>query len=204
MKVTRKIGTIVLGLFVLATVLAANANAQCGHLKGLKLQPQAWDSVSNPASLLLIHDQEPSDPIVGMWHVVFTAKGNGPDGPPDGATIDNAVVVWHADGTEIMNSGRPAQDGNFCMGIWRNEGRVGYKLNHFALGNDAANAPSGIGNPAGPTNIRENVFLSRDCKSYSGTFTLDAYDTSGGVEAHIVGVITAARITVNTPATIFF
>jgi hypothetical protein len=204
MKVTRKIGTIVLGLIVLATVFAVNANAECGNLKGLKLQPQAWDSVSNPASLLLIHDQEASDPIVGMWHVVFTAKGNGPDGPPDGTPIDNAIVVWHRDGTEIMNSGRPPQDGNFCMGVWENDGRSGYKLNHFALGNDTENAPSGIGNPAGPTRIVENVFLDRDCNSYSGTFTLNAYDTTGGLEAHIVGVIKAVRITVNTPVSSFF
>jgi hypothetical protein len=204
MEMKRKTGTIVLGLIVLATVFAANANAECGNLKGPKLQPQAWDAVSNPASLLLVNDQQSGDPIVGMWHAVFTAKGNGPDGPPDGTPIDNALVVWHADGTEIMNSGRPPQDGNFCLGVWENLRTSGYKLNHFALGNDTANAPSGIGNPAGPTNIRENVFLSRDCKSYSGTFTLDAYDTSGSVAAHIVGVITATRITVNTPASTFF
>lgn len=57
------------------------------------------------------------DPIVGMWKVAFLAKGNtGLDAPPDGTPIDSAIVQWHADGTEIMNSGRPAQDGNFCLG----------------------------------------------------------------------------------------
>jgi hypothetical protein len=32
---------------------------------------------------------------------------------------------------------------------------------------------------------------------YRGTFTLDAYDTSGTQVAHIVGVIAATRITIN-------
>ncbi len=204
MKIWSKLGTLAVATFVLATMFAAKANAECGSLKGLKLQPQAWEAVPNRASLLLINDQQFADPIVGMWHVVFTAKGNGSDGPPDGVPIDNAIVQWHADGTEIMNSGRPAQDGNFCLGVWDNLGRFGYKVNHFALGNDAANAPTGIGNPAGPTQIHENVFLSRNGQSYSGTFTLDAYDTAGNSTAHIVGVISATRITLNTPASSFF
>ena len=130
--------------------------------------------------------------------MTFTAEGNGPNGPPDGAPIDAALVVWHDDGTEIMNSGRPAQDGNFCMGIWKKTTYTTYKLNHFALGNDTTNAPSGIGNPAGPTHIVEWVSISRDGKSYSGTFVLDATDTSGNNVAHILGVISAKRVTVDT------
>jgi hypothetical protein len=106
------------------------------------------------------------------------AEGN-EEGPPDDTPIDSAYVQWHSDGTEIMNSGRPAQDGNFCVGVWKRIGKSSYKLDHFALGNDTTNATSGIGNPAGPTQIRENVVLSRDGNSYSGSFTLDAYDTSG-------------------------
>ena len=42
--------------------------------------------------------------------------------------------------------------------------------------------------------------VSRDGKHYAGTFTLDAYDTSNTLIAHLVGVITATRITVHTPA----
>ena len=144
------------------------------------------------------------DPIVGMWKVLFIAKGNGSGGPPDEAVIDSAIVQWHADGTEIMNSGRPAQDGNFCLGVWEKTGINKYKLNHFALGNDPANAPSGIGNPAGPTHIQEAVTLSRDGNQYSGSFILDATDPSGNSEAHIIGVIKATRITVNTPLSVFF
>ena len=78
-------------------------------------------------------------------------------------------------------------------------GRFTYKLNHFAwFANDTANAPSGIGNPTGPTRVPQQITLSADGNHYSGTFTLDAYDTSGAQVARIVGVIAATRITINT------
>ncbi len=50
-------------------------------------------------------------------------------GPPDGTPIDNALVVWHSAGTEIMGSARPAQDGDICLGIWEKIGKSRYKLN---------------------------------------------------------------------------
>jgi hypothetical protein len=189
-------------IILLGTILTAKANAECGSLTNPKLKPQSWsgNALFQHGSLLLVSDHE-DDPIVGMWQVKFTAEGNtGSMAPPDGTPIDNALVQWHPDGTELMNSGRPAQDGNFCMGVWKRTGESRYALNHFALGNDTANAPTGIGNPAGPTQIREDIFLSRDGNSYTGSFTLDAYDTSGHNVAHIVGKISATRITVSTPA----
>ena len=132
------------------------------------------------------------------WHVTFTAKGN-PDGPPDGTPIDNALIVWHADGTEIMNSGRPPQDGDFCMGVWEKVGPNKYKVNHFAWGgNDTTNAPTGIGNPAGPTRFIERVTLSADGNSFSGTFRLRATDTTGKPTATIFGTITGTRVTMGT------
>jgi hypothetical protein len=181
-------------------LLGATANAACGDTSklGPTLHPQSWQDSDPfwPGSILRVSDD--TDPIVGMWHVTFTAEGNQP-GPPDNTPIDNALVTWHSDGTEIMNSARPPQDGNFCMGVWKKTGKHTYKLNHFAwLANDTENAPSGIGNPSGPTRFFEELTLSPDGKHYSGTFTLDAYDTSGNVVAHIVGVVAGTRITVHT------
>ena len=62
----------------------------------------------------------------------------------------------------------------------------------------STNAPSGIGNPTGPTQFIEEVTLDPDGQHYAGTFTLNAYDTSGNLVAHIVGVIKATRITITT------
>jgi hypothetical protein len=133
-----------------------------------------------------------------MWHVTFTAKGN-EQGPPDGTPIDNALVVWHSDHTEIMASDRPPQDGNFCMGVWEKTGKSKYTLNHIPwLNNDTANAPSGVGNPTGPVRIIENVTLSPDGKHFTGTFILNAHDLSGNLIAHITGVLSGTRVTVNT------
>ena len=190
--------TIAFGILLMCVVVTASANAACGDFKtGAKLHQQSWDFGSvRPASLMLTSGN--ADPVVGMWHVTFTAQGN-ESGPPDGTPIDNAMAVWHSDGTEIMNSDRPAQDGNFCLGVWEKTGKLTYKLNHMPwAGNDTANAPAGIGNPSGAVQILEEVTLSPDGKHYAGTFTLDAYDTSGNPVAHIVGIVTATRVTVNT------
>jgi hypothetical protein len=193
------IGMMVL-VFVSACLLTATASAACGDANkfGGNLHQQSWQGSDplQPGSLLRIAGD--SDPIVGMWHVTFTAQGN-EIGPPDGTPIDNALATWHSDGTELMNSARPPQDGDFCMGVWKRTRRFTYKLNHFAwFANDTANAPGGVGNPTGPARMLQQVTLSPDGKHYSGTFTLDAYDTSGTQVAHIVGVIAATRITVNT------
>jgi hypothetical protein len=199
MRGKSKFAAVALGIVVLATLFVSTANAECGPLKG-QFKQQSWDGVSDPASLLLVNGRFAEPSIVGMWHVTFTAKGNvGSGAPPDGAPIDNSLVIWHSDGTEMMASARPPQDGNICMGIWEKTGRLTYKLNHIPwLNNDTSNAPSGIGNPAGPTRILENVVLNPDGNHYTGTFTLDAYDTSGNVVAHIIGVIKGTRVTINT------
>lgn len=194
MKAKRKFATI-LGIVALAMVFVSTANAACGPQSQLK--PQSWNGASGVASLLPINNF--LEPIVGMWHVQFIAQGNkGSMAPPDGTVIDSALVVWHADGTEIMNSGRPAQDGNFCMGVWERTGFFRYQLNHFALGNDTENSPSGIGNPAGPTRFQETVVVSPDGNHYSGQFTLDGVNPDGSPAAHIVGILKATRVTVHT------
>jgi hypothetical protein len=73
-----------------------------------------------------------------------------------------------------MNSARPPQDRDFCMGIWKKTGLNKYKLNHFAwLANDTANAPSGVGNPAGSTRFFEEITLAADGNHYTGKFTLE-------------------------------
>ena len=65
-------------------------------------------------------------------------------------------------------------------------------------GNDTENAPSGIGNPLGGSQLMEEITLSHDGNHYSGTFTLDAYDPSGTQVAHIVGVQSATRVNIDT------
>jgi hypothetical protein len=213
MKITFKRFVATLGLIVIGTIFNATASAEClsylpGHKAGAVVAPQSWrEGESGSASLLLLSSQASNDAITGFWKVTFTAEGN-TEGPPDDTVLDSGYVQWHSDGTEIMNSGRPPQNGDFCLGVWEKTGRSRYKLNHFALGNviDPTN-PTQIGPPGGPTRVVEDIILSRDGNHYAGTFTIDAYDTpSNGnrLLAHVTGVITATRITVNTPVTSVF
>jgi hypothetical protein len=60
-------------------------------------------------------------------------------------------------------------------------------------------APDVIGAPQGGAQIIEKITLSPDGNSYTGTFTLHAYDTSGNVYVWFTGVLSAKRITPNTP-----
>jgi hypothetical protein len=186
--------------FLSICLLAATASAGCVYSNklGALLHRQSWPGANSFQAGSLLAIAEDHDPIVGMWHATFTAQGN-EAGPPDGTPIDNALVTWHSDGTELMNSARPPQDGDFCMGVWKKTGRNTYELNHFAwMGNDTTNAPSGIGNPQGPTRFFEEITLSPDGKHYTGHFTLDAYDTNGTQVAHIIGVTNGTRITLDT------
>jgi hypothetical protein len=210
MKGTCKTTLAIFGAMLLGTAFVSSASAQCGspvsHVAPAswrQLNPYTGEAHFTVASYSLgfktVSDNDADDEqIVGMWHVLFTAKGNG-GGPPDGTPIDNSIIVLHSDKTEIMVSSRPPQDGNVCMGVWEKTGRSKYTVNHIGWGGyDTANAPAGIGNPSGPTRILEKIVLSADGKHFVGTFTLDAHDTSGNLTAHIVGQMTGTRVTVTT------
>lgn len=189
-----------IGAIALVASFAPSALAQCG-LPNKPIRPSSWNpGASSPQ--LLPADFDRSEPsIIGMWHVTFTAlTQNGAAIPAPGAVIDNSLVVWHADGTEIMNSSRPAQDGNICLGIWERMGYRSYFLNHIPWqGNDPSNAPAGIGNPQGGAQLLEKITLSPDGKSYSGTFSLTTYDTAGNVGIVFTGTLAATRVTISTP-----
>jgi hypothetical protein len=191
-------------IFGLALSCVPNALAACGninlplaHHTGLNLQYGQTRLVR--ASLLKGDDYDDYDKgdvsIVGMWHVVFTGQTMNGGAYTLPEPFDNSVVVWHSDGTEIMNSSRPAQDGNFCMGVWQQMGKRQYFLNHIPWqGNDPG------GNPEGGAQILEAITLSPDGNHYSGKFTFQAYDTKGNPTLTLTGVLTATRI---TPSTLF-
>jgi hypothetical protein len=206
MKSKFSISAPVMVALALALVIPS-ALAQCGLPKVAK--PANWSSSHGGgvrvvrAAFQQSHDDNDEGPnIVGMWHVIFTAQTL--NGAPVNMVIDNSIAVWHSDGTEIMNSSRPAQDGNFCLGVWAKTGKLKYYLNHIPwAGNDPTN-PGGIGNPQGGAQLTEQVTLAPDGNSYSGTFTLTAYTTNGQPTVTFTGVLTATRITTSTSITSLF
>jgi len=200
------------GAMALALAMAPGASALCGLPNTISptSKPMAWQlrdgkGMGQPSLLRTAFEGddrgEPS--IVGMWHVVFTAyTQNGEALPSAGVPLDNSVVVWNSDGTEIMNSSRAAQDGNFCLGVWECTGRRTYLLNHIPWqGNvfDPTASPSSVGAPQDGGQIVEKITLSPDGNSYSGTFTFKVYDTSGSVYLSFTGKLAAKRITPTTP-----
>jgi hypothetical protein len=162
-----------------ATVVAAAAAAQASPASNL-----AAASAENPLQVL--------EPITGLWQFTFTSKGN--TGIPDGAQLDAGFVTWHADGTEIMNSGRAPPTSNFCMGAFRHTSVYGYKLNHYALSWD----PTGT-IFIGPANIREQLQLDHSGNSYSGSVSITQFAADGTtVLANLNGIVAAQRLTPDT------
>ncbi len=195
--------SIALGLLALAISVVPAAFGQCGMPPKLA-KPTAWHpQIGAPRLLRAAYDdpffREDGKSMVGMWHVVFTATKAGGEAIP-ATVIDNALAVWHADRTEIMNSVRPPQDGNFCLGVWEQLDRSHYFLNHFPWYSNQFpnNDPAGIGTAEGPTQIQEWVTLGPDGDHFTGTFQLDAYDLSNNIFASFTGTLTGTRVTTKT------
>jgi hypothetical protein len=195
------------GAAALAFAFIPGAMAQCG-LPNKPIKPMSWQlqpGASRPSLVLAAFDDDRNEPsIVGMWHVLFTAQTqNGQEIPVTGGVlIDNSMVVWHPDGTEIMNSSRSAQDGNFCLGVWKQTGPRAYFLNHIPWqGNvfDPTVPPDTIGAPQDGAQLTEKITLNPDGNSYSGSFTLKAYDSSGNIYTWFTGTLAAKRVTPDTP-----
>jgi len=180
-----KAGIVIAGLamVIVAAMLVPVASAGCGKIDRLGTGAALWQERSGGG------DSRDDDPIVGFWKVKLVSKGNA--SIPDDVVLDAGYSQWHSDGTEILNSSREPETQSFCLGVWNKIGHSHYKLNHFAI--SWAN-----GALLGPANIREDVTLSHDGNTFTGTFTIDQYDQAGNRLVHLVGQIEAKRITVDT------
>ena len=210
MKVICRSLSVLSAVLAAGTVFTLNAAAQCGAAgdghatmnnasSALSRSVPLHTSAKTPSNATL---QERGDDrnvsIVGFWHVVFISEGTKNPPIPDGVPVDMGFAQWHSDNTEILNSSRPPATANFCLGVWTQTGRRTYSLNHYAMSFN----PDGTF--LGPANIKENVTLSSDGNSYTGSFSIDQYDTQLNLLAHIVGNINATRVTVNTKPTDLF
>ncbi len=186
MKMTWKKMSAALSLVLAGALLTATAAAQCSNTGALpkpKLQRQSWEVGRDGGS---------ADPIVGMWRFQFVAGGN---------VIDQGIVQWHSDGTEMMNSSRNPDTQSFCLGVWQNAGNSVYRLNHYAISWDPTTSTT---TPQGLASIRETIRLAKDGNSFTGTFVINQYDESGNLLANVSGTITAYRIDVNTNLKVLF
>jgi len=185
----------------LLTLLVSHASAGCGDAPQVTAPFRMADAATlrllTPAlASMKAQASGSSASLVGMWKIQFISQGNTGHNPsiPDGAVIDFGYNQIHSDGTEILNSGAhaPATQ-NFCMGVWGQTGFLSFELNHFALSYNSL-----TGELANYVNIREQLTLSPSSDSFTGTFTIDIYDTSENHVDHLAGNITATRVTVDS------
>ena len=206
MKTISQAITVTLGMGMFVMLLASRATAGCGDPNTLQ-GPFVLAQEAPLASLLSrAAEAEKSAArgsagasIVGMWNFQLVSEGNTAHNPsiPDGAIMDFGYHQIHSDGTEIINSGghAPATE-NFCLGVWGQTGFLTYEVNHFPLSYNAT-----TGALANLLSLREQLTLSPSGDSFTGTFTLDVYDTKGTHVDHVGGNVIATRVTVDTKVT---
>jgi hypothetical protein len=161
-----------------AAALAPAAFAGCSG----SMQPAAYERSADGAPQLLRVNYG-SQGIVGLWAISLTAGG---------AQVDWGYSEWHADGTEIMNSGghSPAS-GNFCLGVWRQTGPNTYHLKHYPLAYNPLN-----GQFAAKIVLTEDVTVDQGGDHFTGSFTEDVYPVTGPAQ-HMAGSITGVRVQPN-------
>ena len=182
-----------------ALVLAVPAQAACGNISGLAL-PVLKGSVQLPSdggprlhSNVMLPFGASNSPIVGLWHVIYTAS--------DGSPFNNTFDTWHSDGTEFESAFLPVVAGNLCVGVWKQTGARTVKLYHvgWLFGFPGLAAPD----PNDPAKfyfvLQETVTVSPDGQSYNGSFTFKVYNVSDNsyTGTEVDGTMTAARINVN-------
>jgi hypothetical protein len=169
-----------LGALLLALVCVPSSWAGCAP-KLAGVTPSSWMVQPGGPTLqqVALNDDNYREPsIVGFWHFKQMSGTN---------VFDGGYEQWHSDGTEIFNSGSRAPDtGNFCLGIWQQIGPRHYVLNHRAIGW----APGGT-EPAYVATILEDVTLSANGNSFSGSYIVTAYDLSG----HFLQVVSKGKVT---------
>lgn len=210
MKVIHRFVTVILGALVGAAGVASNVNAACvDPAPLLKRSPpvRVAPAAAGVSTIAAPRRDAPSDgnaPIVGLWEFTIVSEGNNvaPFFIRDGAQLDAGYAQWHSDGTEIMNSSRDPATTNFCLGVWQNGSARSYKLNHFGLSWDNTGAlctpPAGASSCyVGVANIREEVTVDPHGNTYSGTVTIDQFNSTGQLLFRLRGSVSAQRITAN-------
>lgn len=164
---------------------ATSAHAACGITGSGSMNPVRLPMLAHAAG-----DQDDFGPafrpsIVGLWHVVYTAGG---------ATFNETLDQWHSDGTEFENAWLPPDAGNICFGVWK-EARTGViRLHHIGWTFTPGSTPP---TASGTFTLDEVNTVSRDGKTYTGTFTFKTYDIDGSFTGtEVTGTIAATRITV--------
>jgi len=173
-------------LAVTSLILAAtSARAACGSFSRLgSVSPIKMPMLGAAGGEEESYSNGAHDPIVGLWHVVYTSGGK---------LFNESLDQWHSDGTEFENAWLAPAEGNICFGVWKPTGSHSVILHHVGWTFD----PTSTGTANGIFTLDEENTVSSDCKSYTGTFTFKTFDLKGNQGMELTGTIAATRITVS-------
>lgn len=145
-------------------------------------------------------DQGRPEPIVGLWHVIYTSAFDD-NFPPGNAMVPpfqflESFKTWHADGTEFENAFLSPAGGDICFGVWKSLGRNTVKLHHVGLMFNPDN-----GEVSAFFTVDEIDVVAEDGKTYRGEFDFKLFPPTdiagtGTPIAEVKGTTAANRITV--------
>lgn len=118
--------------------------------------------------------------LVGMWQGTATSGGQ---------VVDQFFELFHSDGTEEILDITPPAEENACFGVWVQTAHDTAKLKHLSWTFDAN------GNLTGTAVLQATITIAHGENKFTGTYTLDYYDTSGNLTSHFTGQVQATRIT---------
>jgi hypothetical protein len=102
---------------------ATSARAACGSFSNLGSgSPIKMPMFATAGGEEEAYSNGSQDPIVGLWHVVYTANG---------AVFNETLDQWHSDGTEFENAFLAPAQGNICFGVWKSTGSHSVRLHHI-------------------------------------------------------------------------
>jgi hypothetical protein len=179
------------------TVFATEASAACFAADGKGPSNAPTAQPGGHARPIAFGDADSQEPVVGMWHSVFRLGAD-----PNGLVYDETFQQFGSDGMEnIISNGLPPILGNVCIGVWKQVGLRTYRLRHMTWNwgpetNDYFPVP---GKFAGQFVMLVTLTVSRDGKSYRGTWAAKNFDTFGNPlpAFDADGVVRATRITVD-------
>ena len=188
----------VLSALALATMFVPSAHAGCGLYTPVPHTASWRPQIATPRlvlSALSIDDEAATShgpSMVGTWKEHWISEGS--EGIKDGTEVDASYAQWHSDGTEINVSGlRAPLTGDVCLGEWIRTGARTYQMNHFGVSYDS----TGL-NLVGPARIQQWLTIDAKGDSTSGKFTIDQWDESGNLLAHVQGNVIGTRVTLET------
>ncbi|MGA2753901.1 MAG: hypothetical protein ABSE53_09035 [Terracidiphilus sp.] len=185
MKRTMTLAVVALCLLI----VPVSANAACGSFGAAGLKNSIKLPILTQAELGFPVPIVGANPgIVGLWHVIYTNSA-------DQSTFNDTFDTWHSDGTEFESAFLAPAGGNVCVGVWKQTGLRSVSLHHVGW----------LFNPSTPTATATNTFtldeeinVSADGMSYSGSFTFKVWELNGSpTPVEVTGTIAATRITTN-------